>query len=128
MKILDKVEKIAKANLHLPESRFKHFSFITQRNKIICWGFNQAFKTHPLALKFGHRFNCIHSEIDVIKKFPYPLKYICNYQFINIRIMSNGTCGNAKPCVRCLSLLNHFGISDIIYSTKRGFSNGTIYY
>lgn len=120
-KLSEKIIKIAIANIHLPDSRFKHFTFIAERNNIICWGHNKAYKTHPLAARFKNRFNCIHSELDAIKNFPHSISNLCNYDLINIRILRGGGLGPAKPCISCYNLLMYFGVREIYYSTLKDF-------
>lgn len=122
-KIIQKILKVANSNLHLPDSRFKHFTFIVERNKIISYGWNQSFKTHPLAAKYKARFYSIHSELDAIKNFPYPVNQLKLYDLINVRILKDGTLGPAKPCVSCHQLLLYFGVRQVYYSTSGEFGS-----
>lgn len=97
----------------------KHFTFICERKKIISIGWNKPFKSHTLAKKFGYRFFTIHSELDAINNFPYPVADLRNYSLINVRLYANRSIALSRPCVKCLKLLASFGIGAIT------FSNGT---
>src|SRR5574339_986914 len=85
-KLETKLIRIANTHLSCINSKQRHFTFITQRNKIICWGHNRIFHSHPLAAKFAHRFSDIHSELAAIATFPYRLSELRDYKLINMRI------------------------------------------
>lgn len=121
-----KVVEISRSLCHLPLSRFKHFSFICERNKIVSWGYNRNRVTHPTAKKFGHRFSCIHSELDCIRDFPYKISLLPRYSFINVRVYKDGSLGLAKPCTHCQYMLSSFGVRRIMYSVKNGFVEETL--
>lgn len=106
--------------LDLPESRFKHFSFILMRNKTLSVGYNLGFTTHPLAKKYGYRFSSIHSELKAIKNFPYSLDVLSKCKMVNIRIMKNKKLGMAKPCHICSKLLLDFELNEIWYTDEKG--------
>jgi hypothetical protein len=116
-----RINKIVQNSLHLPQARHKHYSFIVRRNKIIAWGYNQSFKSHPTAARYGHRFASIHSELHVIKNFPYPISELCSYDLINIRV---SPCGQrtmlARPCPKCIYFLSCLEFRSIIYSNENG--------
>lgn len=116
----DKLIVKAKALFELPHGRCKHFTFIMKRNKIISLGWNNTIKTHPWAAKYGHKFYAIHSELQAIKNFPYPVAEICNYDFVNIRIRKDGKLGIARPCEACERLLIAFRPQSVIYTTNEG--------
>lgn len=122
----NKVVEVARSLLYLPQSKFKHFTFICERNKIVCTGFNTSFKTHTIAHKFGHRFSCIHSELSAINCFKYKLSLLSKYRIINVRIHADGSLGNSRPCIHCQYMLSSFGIRRIMYSTKNGFVEETL--
>lgn len=119
-KIINKCTKLAMASFDLPNSSKKHFSFIIERNKIVSFGWNDGWKSHPLAAKYGHRFSGIHSELAAIRNFPYPPGYIKNFTLLNIRIRNDKTCGMSRPCLACFNLLAHFGLYNIFYSNEKG--------
>lgn len=97
---------------------FKHFSFILLRNKILSIGVNKPNKTHPLAFKFKHRFNCTHSELDSIVRFKYSHEILQKCDMVNIRVSINDEIRIAKPCCYCFSLISAFGIKYIYYSNR----------
>lgn len=86
------------------------------RKKIIAVGYNLTEKTDPMAARFGHRANCIHSELMALKNFPKPLSQLCNYEIYNIRLLKNKALACSKPCKQCHLMLKTFGVSTIIYS------------
>ena len=106
---------------------FKHFSFIVLRNKVMAIGFNNPNKTHPLAYRFGHRFACVHSELNAIinltnilreKKVKEEMFRKCT--MVNIRIDRNYRLRMSKPCKICEVMLEGFGIRNVVYSTNQG--------
>ena len=117
----NKIVDTARTLIHLPQSKYKHFSFICERNRIITIGWNDSFCTHPIAKKFRHRFSCIHSELSAISKFPYSIKRLSKAKFINVRLNINGELALSKPCLSCQYMLYSFSIKTISYSTSEGF-------
>lgn len=113
--------KLILGGLDLPTARHKHFSFITRKNKIIAFGWNQSFKTHPLAAKYGHRFNSIHSELHAIKNFPYPISELRDYTLINARYSpGEKKLTLAKPCSKCIYFLSCFSFREVLYTDNKG--------
>lgn len=119
-KLQKKIYDISLSLYNMPDTRNKHFSFLVRRNKIISIGWNKAFQTHPIAAKFGHRFNCIHSELDVINNFPYPFRMLPLYTLINVRVKYKSL-RISHPCLKCINMLKFFGLKDVIYSTDQGY-------
>jgi len=117
---LDKLVKLARTMLDLPTSRNRHFSFLLVRNKVLSVGYSLGYTTHPLAKKYGHRFNAIHSELSVIKNFPYPPSLLSKCKIVNIRIMRDGSLGMSRPCKHCQQLLHDLDITDIWYTNEQG--------
>lgn len=116
-----KLLKVAYANLSKIRCKHRHFTFIMRRNAIIAFGYNQVFKSHPIANKFLHRFSDVHSELAAILQFPYPIVDLKKYQMINMRIRrDNGKLGMAKPCSNCIKMLSFFDIKSIIYTNREG--------
>ena len=103
--------------IDLPAGRCKHFSFLIKKNRIISIGWNNGFKTHPLANKYGHRFCSIHSELHCISSF----KNTNGLILVNVRIDSNGKLKCSKPCGPCQKMLIDFNITNIFYTTEKGF-------
>jgi len=117
----NKLIKISRDNLHLPNSRTKHFTFIVTGQKVICMGYNNSWKTSPLAKRFGHRFHTIHSELSAIKKFPYPIEQLHKYDVVNVRLTKTGMLALSKPCIFCCDMLDFFNVKNIWYSYQEGF-------
>ena len=118
-KIYNKLIRLAVIQQNRIKDKPKHFSFLIKRNKIICYGWNKRFKTHPKAALFQCRFAAIHSELDVINNFGR-LKDLKKCTLVNIRL-KKGQLAISKPCQRCQQMLIFFGINDIIYSVSGGF-------
>jgi len=79
------------------------------------------FKTHPIAKKFGHRFACIHSELDCVNNFPYRAGELCEYDFYNVRLYKNKSVALSKPCLLCQYMLSSFNVKKVYYSTPENF-------
>jgi hypothetical protein len=93
-------------------------------NKVVSWGFNKAFRTHPLALKFQHRFADIHSELAAIASFPYRIKELRNYEIVNVRVKRiDNLFGYAMPCIYCIPMLQSFGFTKVTFSDGDGLWN-----
>ncbi len=123
-----KILRLAYASLDLVTAKYRHFSFITQRNRIICYGYNKVFRSHPLAQQFKHRFADVHSELAAILTFPYRLRELAEFDFINLRIRrDNDKPGFSRPCKCCKNMLHFFGVENIYYSTDEGWSYERIY-
>lgn len=104
----------------LPQSNYKHFSFIVRKNLIVGFGYNNAWKTEPLASKFGHRYNAIHSEVAAIKSLGRsPITE--DKVLINVRIGRNGEIGLSKPCKYCRSMIDQlFPFDEVWFSDENG--------
>jgi tRNA(Arg) A34 adenosine deaminase TadA len=113
---LRKIIKLSRKYIEYPEGRTKHFTFIMKRNTVIAMGWNLTHKTHPIAHRFSHRFDSIHSELNALLNFPFPLSKLRDYNIINIRLRKDGTIGLAKPCKHCYNMLYAFGVKEMIYS------------
>lgn len=108
------------AALNLPQGNHKHFAYIVKRNKVLAFGYNLAFKTHPMAAQFGHRFNSIHAETMAINNFPLPVGYLSDYDLISLRVRKTGQLGLALPCQYCRAMLKVFNPKNVFYSTDEG--------
>lgn len=123
-RLLKKIERISLDLLHLPNASNKHFSFLIRRNKIIAMGYNNSWKTHPIANKYGHRHNSIHSEIAVLSQY-INLKYLkdkdLGLDMVNVRIYPNTrSFGYSYPCKYCCSLIKSFDIKGLYFYSKSG--------
>lgn len=116
----DKLIRLCRANMELPIGGQLHFSFIMKKKKIISFGYNNAWKSSPYALKYGHRFLAIHSELMAIKNFPYPVGELYRFTFVNVRLRTNGEIALSKPCECCQRMLDAFGINELYYTTNNG--------
>jgi deoxycytidylate deaminase len=112
--------KIAKSHKHIVDTPQRHFSFILLKGKLISIGWNEAWKTHPLAAKFGHRFSAIHSELASIKNMQKNWSVLPKCKLVNVRIKPNGTVGLSKPCKYCRRLLADFEVGEVYYSDENG--------
>lgn len=117
---LEKLIEFAVADAPNINHNFKHFSFIVERNKILSIGRNDPNKTHPMANKFGHRFNCIHSELSALVNFPRPNTHLKNCDIINIRVRSDDTIGISRPCNICAYMLRIFKLRNVYYTNRGG--------
>lgn len=97
------------------ERTFKHCSVILRKGKVVSVGTNQH-KTHPLAKKYGYRFEEVHAELDALLKYKGPKD---NLVLVNCRVNKHGKFRMAKPCsicrLWCLSIFD-----EIYYSVPGG--------
>ncbi len=113
-KLLFKCIDISRDLTNLPVGPKKHFSFIIDKNKILSFGVNNGFKTHPMAKYLGYRYNCIHSELDAILNFRH--KNIEKYSLLNIRIGRDKiSIRNSKPCDLCQKLIEKTKIKKVYF-------------
>ena len=117
--IKNKLIKLSVQNIHKPNAKNKHFSFIIKKNRVLCMGTNNSIKTHPMALRFGYRFDAIHSEIDCIKRFPHPIEKLKHFMMVNVRIhIKTKKPLLSAPCAICQKVLSNFEISEMWYTTN----------
>ncbi len=95
-----------------------HFTYIMNGSKIVSWGYNKTKKTHPMAKKYGHLFECIHSELDALIHARHDLT---KCKVVNVRIKKDGSPGLSKPCPQCQEMLKDHGIEYVYYTTDDGF-------
>lgn len=117
-KLKDKIVKLSYELIHIPNSNFKHFTYIVDGNKILSIGYNNAWKTHTIAHKYKYLFNCIHSEVSAIIRFQYHEEYLPRCKVVNVRINKAGNICMAKPCNRCLSILTDVGFKEIWFTNN----------
>ena len=93
----------------------KHVSIIIRKNEIVSVGTNN-FRTHPLAKKYGYRFDEVHSELDALLRYKGSKDSL---RLINFRFNRFGEMRLSKPCCKCLpwcvALFN-----DIWYTSNEG--------
>lgn len=116
--------KIQKAiNVAMPisiniERPKKHVSVIVRKNEVVSIGTNN-FRTHPLAKKYGYRFEEVHSELDALLRYKGEKN---NLTLVNFRYNRFGDMRMSKPCCLCLPWCN--AIFDAIwYTTNNGIRN-----
>lgn len=110
--------------LDLPNSRFKHFTYICKRRQIVSYGWNSK-KTDPAAAKYKYFGGSRHSELHAIFNFPYDRSLLSRYTFYNVRINNLGEVALSRPCHICRDVLNLFGITRLLYTNSEGeFENG----
>jgi hypothetical protein len=106
--------------IELPNgSRAKHFSYIIFRKKtVIAFGVNSAYKTHPLAHKYGYKFSSIHSELAAILNFPFPPARLRECKLVNVRLGLDGKVKLSKPCKCCQRLIAAMNFDEVWYTTN----------
>lgn len=116
-----KLIETAFSNLHKlnPLNRYRHFSIITDRKKVVEIGWNDE-KVVYNNIKLGYLG--IHSEYAAIRKF---LKYSSLDEFnkldlYNLRISRYNQLANSRPCNRCSHLLTYFNPRHVYYSNEVG--------
>lgn len=115
---INRMMRICK-EMYDPCIRYNHFAFIVRRNRVVCFGRNKPFKTHPACTDY--RFNAIHAEIDAI--FNAPRRVVAQahkYGLVSIRVRKNMEFGLAKPCRLCYNIIRRLGFNEIWYSTNEG--------
>lgn len=110
----------ALALIDLPTGRSKHFSFLLKRRKIVGFGYNRSYDTHPIAYKYGYLFSGIHSELDCILSFNHAPRELHRCTMVNLRFLADGTLSMSKPCKKCQELLRNFNIDKIVYTNRLG--------
>jgi hypothetical protein len=96
------------------ERQKKHVSLITRKGVVESIGINQ-FKTHPLAKKYGYRYDEVHSELDAFLKYKGPRDGLT---LINFRFNRHGDMRMSRPCKLCTPWCD--AIFDEIYYTTEG--------
>jgi len=97
-KTMNKVLDISlPVSLEIPRPK-KHDSVIVRKNEIVPIGTNH-FRTHPMAKKYGYRFDEVHSELDALLRYKGPKD---NLVLLNFRYNRFGDMRMSKPCRFCL--------------------------
>ena len=112
-KRIDKIIEVAKPISLLIDRPKKHVSIIIRKNEIMSIGTNK-FKTHPMAKKYGYRFDEVHSELDALLKYKGPKD---NLKLFNFRFNSFGKTRMSKPCFLCNSWCSVI-FDEIYYTTS----------
>jgi deoxycytidylate deaminase len=99
---------------------YRHFSFITDGNRIICYGWNDAKKTHPQAIIHGFEYGFIHSELAAFLRFPHRPSLLNKFTLVNTRVGRKGTLIYSRPCKNCQKLIAGFNFKSCYYSNEYG--------
>ncbi len=97
------------------ERQKKHVSLVVRKGIVESVGTNQ-FKTHPLAKKYGYRYDEVHSELDALLKYKGSKDGLT---LVNFRFNSDGEMRMSKPCCLCLPWCSAV-FNDIFYTTNDG--------
>lgn len=114
-------ELVAEGRLFLPifEGRSRHISFLTIRSTIKSIGINSYTTTHPLANKFGHLGNNIHSELAALIHLPRNVNP-SGCTLYNIRFAMDGSLKMSKPCKYCSKLIAAFNVRKCYFTNDVG--------
>jgi len=112
---------IESGKLFLPhfEGRSRHLSYLTIRNRICAAGINSYTMTHPLANKFGHMGDNIHSELSAIVHLPRNINP-SDCTLYNIRFAMDGSIKMSKPCKNCSKMIAAFNIRRCYFTNNEG--------
>ena len=105
--------------IDLPDSRFKHFSFLCRRNRIISIGWNSR-KSHTKAELHGYFFESMHSELHCILNAKNTIDNLSDLTLYNVRINNWNEVCMSRPCVICQKLMFVFNISKCKYTNTKG--------
>jgi hypothetical protein len=111
------LSKAIELNKNHPDGRYRHFTFLLIKGKIIGWGMNHPGEPNKAV---GYpSYSKIHSEIDAYTKNRNKLGK--GFEVVNIRLSVNNELRMSQPCGVCQSLLDRVGCTKIIFSTNNGF-------
>lgn len=94
---------------------FRHVSIVLSNKSIVAVGTNEK-KTHPLNVKYGYKWELIHSELSAYSKIRYRQG---NFVLLNFRFNKTGILRGSKPCKYCLPWCIEV-FDEIWYSTNKG--------
>lgn len=103
-----------------------HFSFLTDKNRIVAVGRNHLFKTSPLAKRYGYRYSAIHSEMAAWQNAPRDIDFR-KLRLWNVRLsrssrrLGKPVLRQSKPCSCCASWLSELGLREIWHTTNEGW-------
>lgn len=94
--------------------KYRMGAVIVKSGRVLSTGYNVI----------GHKstqrqYPSIHAEEAAIVKLlkqPNGLRKLAGSTIYITRILKNGTCGLAKPCPKCQSLINSVGIKKIVHT------------
>ena len=102
-----------------PNPRYRHFSFILDKGRILSVAMNNQFKTHPLTRKYNYFSEHLHSELSACIKLG--LENAEGLVMVNTRILlQNNKLGFSKPCYGCQNLCKQLQFKEIWFTTSSG--------
>lgn len=118
MKVLKKIEKIARNGASNPDCRCYHIAAIFKGNEIFSIGQNSN-KTHPKIQDYQyHPFSRLHAELAACIKFG---NTDCRkYSIAVIRVDRNGKLNQSCPCDGCKSVINQLRFKKVYYTNEQG--------
>jgi hypothetical protein len=116
-KIIDKSYDL----LDIHTSKFRHYTFLARRNKILGIYINNPFKTHSISKRFGFRWSTLHSETQMIAatNFIFRNEYP-RLKIYNVRVNNKDEISSSHPCCNCEVMLRSFGFRDVYYTDNDG--------
>ncbi len=123
-----KIVEIARAlKPNRATGQFFHVSCLVRRNRIVCIGWNNYNKSHPIR-RFGKYENykgfsdtykaSLHAEIATVIKMGE--EDLSNYSMINVRIGNFNQVAISKCCPNCARVLRSLGLPIIYYTNQDG--------
>lgn len=118
-KFLDETIHLARAGDRVGGARLG--AMLTIGNRVVAMGQNM-YKSHPLQKRFGKNSDAIfqHAEINCIVNFlrnndEEDLQKATLYVG---RVMGDSmeNVGTAKPCLGCMTAINHYGIKRVVHT------------
>ena len=107
----------AALNKHDPYTRYKHFSFVIQHNRLIDWGTNRCVDS---IIPGYEDHQALHSEVLAMKRAKGLLIKGEKFDVINIRYNKSGHLKICKPCEVCYGFLKFCGCEKIWYTNNNG--------
>lgn len=98
--------------------RYRHFTFLLDKSRIVTIGRSRNRKTHPIAAKYGYR-RSIHSELDAVLRLDKEGEANGLVMF-NTQIVQGDRISMAKPCPICQRFIRDVGIRSVIYTNHDG--------
>ena len=119
-KLLKQCVILARKEYDKHSSKFRHWTFVVQENKIIGWATNTKVDT-PLFFLGYKDFQHVHSEPMALKRTWGLINHKKYFSVVNIRLLANKELAMAKPCEVCFPFLIACGAREIIWSTENSF-------
>lgn len=97
---------------------YHHFSFLIQKNKIVCFGTNRA--ASALTNLGFDDYTKMHSEVDVCRKAKGIMDKGSDFEIVNVRLTKRNHIKTSHPCKCCYAFLKHLGCKRIWFTTRVG--------